>query len=227
MIRLYLCGTNYDGVWASDVLPEIFSSRMKAAVLPLSYDYGWSSDAADWSEQFSEDSMFRYDLKRPLVSFGIPEKNIRWIDHYRMEGFEPDDYDVLVLVGEDPAECMMRMDDLGLDLQSYRGILIGLSAGASIMAERFSLYSEDSPVFELLPGLGLSQGFLLDMHWQEDEFHLRNVIYMLETQDFPAICIPEDGGLLEEEGQFLLFGSAFVVTDRDLDRLYMKLESCR
>ncbi|MBR0478703.1 MAG: hypothetical protein IJJ24_06370 [Solobacterium sp.] len=226
MIRLYLCGTNYDGVWASDVLPEILGGRMKAAVLPLSYDYGWSSDAAEWSVQFSEDSMFRYDLKRPLVSFGIPEKNIRWIDHFRMEGFEPDDYDVLVLAGEDPAECMMRMEDLGLDLQSYRGILIGLSAGASIMAERFSLFSEDSPVFELLPGLGLSRGFLLDMHWQEDEYHLRNVIYMLETQDLPVICIPEDGGLLEEEGQFLLFGSAFAVTDRDLDRLYLKLESC-
>ena len=112
---------------------------------------------------------------------------------------------------------MMRIEDLGLDLSGYRGILIGLSAGASIMPE---YYCQDAPV--LRKGLGLSRGFLLDMHWQADEYHTGRVIHMLETQDLPVICIPEDGGVLEEEGRFLLFGSAFAVTDRDLDRLYLQ-----
>ena len=222
MIRLYLCGTNYDGVWASDVMPEILKKDMTVGILPLSYDYGWSSDAVEWSDQFAEDGVFRYDLYRPLISCGIPKKNIRLIDHFRMEGFRPDDYDVLILAGEDPGECMLRMEDLGLDLHTYRGILIGLSAGASIMAE---YYCQDAPV--LMPGLALSHGFLAEMHWQADEYHTGRAIRLLEAQDTPIICIPEDGGVLEEAGKITLFGSASVLTDRDLDRLYLQYERFR
>ncbi|MBR2991394.1 MAG: hypothetical protein IKF51_08080 [Solobacterium sp.] len=221
MIHLLMCGTNYDGIWAADTLSGILHRDMLVGILPLSDDSGYLSDALEWKDRFREDGVFSYDLRRPLHSYGIAEKNIRILDHYHLEHWDPDFYDVIMLVGEDPAACMERLEDLGLmeSLQRYRGILAGLSAGAQVQCSRFCGWNEDGYAVEG-SGLGLLQNVMLDMHYIPDEEHTALLIRMLETQDAPVICVPEEGGVLVEEGRYLLFGDAFVLTDRDLDRLY-------
>ncbi len=217
MIRLLMCGTNYDGIWAADTLLEVIRPGMKAGILPLSGSSGYSSDMLEWADTFADEGVYVYDLKRPLLSYGIRPEDIEVLDHYRLERFEPERYDILILAGEDAHACMERLEDLGITgkLKYYRGILIGLSAGAEIMTE---VYRDVSG--ELYPGLAVTGGFIPLMHYDRDADQIRQAIHLIEYEDLPVILVSEDGGILADDDGISLFGEACVCTDRDLDMLY-------
>ncbi len=225
--------TNYGQNWAKEMLEDVIRPGMKAVILPLSYDYGWASDARDWQIRYEESGNYHYDLFRPLLGYGLKRKDIRILDQY---GDDPADMvtvigrsDILVLVGEDPDDCMLRIEDLGLYdvIRGYGGIVIGLSAGAKIMQESYYVTPDDGMPFRYREGLGLAGGFDLDIHYRQDLYHLAGIIRSLETQQLPLIVLPERSGILILGDEVILMGEAFAAQPKDLDELYRLYEAER
>ncbi|MDO5121776.1 MAG: hypothetical protein Q4D46_06800, partial [Erysipelotrichaceae bacterium] len=125
--------------------------------------------------------------------------------------------------------CMERLDDLCLisAIRSCSGIVMGLSAGSKIQQEAYFKTIDDDMEFSYRQGLGLLHGFDLDTHYVQDVFHIMGIIRSLETQNLPVVVMPEKGGIVISGNQFALMGEAFVADERDLDELYLLLESER
>ncbi|MBE6121549.1 MAG: hypothetical protein IJ130_14970 [Solobacterium sp.] len=233
MINILLNSTNFDQPWAAETLVQILKPHMRTVILPLSYDYGWASDADDWRLRYDDDSAYSYDLLRPLRSYGISGEDISVLDYYSDDPEEMERRilrsDLLVLVGEDPDACMERLDDLCLTgtIRSYNGIVMGLSAGSKIQQEAYFKTIDEDMEFSYRQGLGLLHGFDLDTHYVQDVFHLTGLIRSIETQNLPVAVLPEKGGMLVGGNEFVLMGEAFIAGVNDLDELYSLYEAER
>lgn len=234
MTYILLNSTDFDQPWAAGTLRDVILPGMRAVILPLSYDYGWASDADDWRVRYEDESMYRYDLFRPLSAYGIPAENIRILDYY---SDEPETMaalirqaDVLVLAGEDGDACMERIEDLGLRhlLQQYSGVMIGLSAGALILPDMYYQVSEErGGSFYFREGLGAAGGFLAAVHYRQDAACLGGIIRALEESSLPVVVLPEKSGFLIQGSRIDLLGEAFAADMNDLDELYRLLEAER
>lgn len=214
--------TNFDQPWAAEILSTVFTKDMKVLVMPLGDNEGWASDAGEWNHRFEEDSDYHYDLERPFRSYGI--HHFAWFDYYQEDEASAakriQDSDVLVLVGTDPAACMDRIRDLGLEdaLLRYPGMIITLSEAGHILEGEFEcgeLY-----VRHQREGIGLLSGAHLHMHYQETEEELRQLIRKLESDGLPILVLSEKSGVYFEEGGIELLGDAFIAEASDLDEMY-------
>ena len=225
-MNILLNETNFDQDWAAETLVDILKPQLQVLILPLSGNYGWSSDAADWQDRFERGSDYHYDLMRPFRSYGIPKDHISFLNCFDEEpetaAQKLKASDLVFLVGEDPDDCMNSLEDMGLvqALQNYRGIVMGASAGAKIQLEQYYRTLDDEMLFDYHPGLGLVSGFDLESHYEEDPFHLTGIIRALESGSSSVIVLPRQGGALISGANIDLLGDAFIATANDLDELY-------
>ena len=225
--------TNYDQDWAAESLIDVIRPDMHALILPLAYDQGYSSDADIYRERFSQGSAYRYDLERPLRSYGIPQENISFLDYYKDSGNVMRDKirksEIVCLVGNDPMECMQRIEDLDLEstLKNYDGVLIAVSAAAKILQDLYYDTLDEDKYFHYEQGLGILSGVDLDIHYMEDKFHLEGIIHSLQERAVPQIIMPEIGGALIDRGNINLLGNAFLADGKDLDEVYSLYEEVK
>ncbi len=234
MAYILLNSTDFDQPWAADTLREVILPGMRAVILPLSYDYGWASDADDWRLRYDDESLYRYDLYRPLSAYGIPAADIRILDYY---SDEPETMarlirqaDVLVLAGEDGDMCMERIEDLGLKqvLRQYTGVMIGLSAGALILpGVYYQIKDGRNEAFYFREGIGAAGGFAAVPHYRQDAACLCGIVRALEEGSLPLVILPEKSGFLIQGSQIAFLGEAFAADMNDLDELYRLLEAER
>lgn len=223
--------TNFDQDWAQEAVSQMLGPAVNVALMPLSQDEGWASDARLFRERFASGSEYRDDLLRPFRAYGIPPSQVHWLDYHDVTraGMEAvlARCDVLCLVGDDPEACMHRIEDLDLKetLSSWTKNLIGISAGAEILMPSFFPLLTDS----CLPqeGLGLVAGLDLDTHYEENAAHLKAVIRRLEDNVRPQIILPEKGAVLLDGSRMDLLGEAFAAGPQDLDEIYNLYEALR
>ena len=226
MIHVLLNINNFDEPWAYGLLENILTPETKVLILPLSYDEGWISDAMEWKEKYGKGAEEHYDIVRPFRSYGIREKSIKWINYYT------DDHDsavrkirhadVLFFTGGYPDWMLQRLYDLDLmdEIRNYPGIVMGTSAGAMIQLDQYHLTEEDGYEFQYQEGLGLLEGFDIDVHYEEDLKHISAIIRTIEDTGRSVIAMPNDSGVLIDGEYFELMGSAFVLGVNELDELY-------
>ena len=226
MTAILLNQTNFDQAWAAETLYELIRPGMKVCILPLAYEEGWASDAEIFQDRFSEGSEYYEDLRRPFLSYGIKQKDIYFADCHREEPEELEHdirrSDILCVVGNDPEECMLRMEDLGLirTIRNYPGLLITISEASKILLEEYYRTPDEDHEFEYRDGLGLLSGFDLDTHYFEDVFHLGGIIRALEEKGRSIAILPDKGGILLDHGNMELLGNAFIAGPDDLDEIY-------
>ena len=82
MANILLNLSNFDAVWAYPSLSQYLSAGKKVLILPLSYQEGWITDALEWKHEYGKGSDGYEMLIRPFLSYGIREKDIRWVNYY-------------------------------------------------------------------------------------------------------------------------------------------------
>ncbi len=217
--------TDFNQAWAANDLIEWIKSDSKVYIMALKREDGYSQDYSNYHEDFSNTSDFRYDLKRPFISYGIKDENISFFNQYY--DYEDDVYrklktsDIVLLACDDVEDGMNVLEDHGLVsmLRNFNGIIIGAAGGAKLLMDQF--YYEDT--YEGLiarNGIGRIKGYDVDVHYVEDESHLSYQIHTLEQNDVQLIVLPQIGGAIVNQGRVELLGGAFIVKDTDLDELY-------
>lgn len=231
MINVLLNISNFDEQWAYEMIENVLPKNPKILILPLSYNEGWINDAYEWRERYGKGEQYYEELVRPFRSFGIKDKQIKWINYY-----EDDEEssrkkiewaNVLFFTGGYPDWMMQRLYDLGIqqDIRDFDGVVMGTSAGALIQLDEFHLADDGDYNFQYQEGLGLVNGFDIDVHYEEDQNHLGAIIRSIEELGKPVIAYPNEGGIIIDNGNFELLGGAFICGENDLDELYQMYES--
>ena len=217
--------TNYDRPWAADYLRHVIRPDMHAVIVPTRTDEGYASGTPDWESSFGKGSDLRYDMERPLRSYGV--RSFRWLDHGRDDPEAMEQAilhaDITVLFGSDPFEAMNMIEDNNLRsaLLHGQGMLITLSEVSSVVCAQFeneSMY--DRGVRE---GLGLLGGAHLCMHYDESEEQMRRMIRQLEDEGGSLLVLSDQSGVYLEDGHIELLGDAFIADEGDLEELYSLL----
>ncbi|MBQ9328369.1 MAG: hypothetical protein IJ225_07525 [Solobacterium sp.] len=214
--------TNYDKPWAAEFLSGILRSDMKVCVISDAADEGWTMDREGWDTRFGEDSDFRYDIERPLRSYGI--RYFFWYDPYRDEA-EPlaskiRESDITVLFGTNPVSCMDTIMDLGIEelLIHGNGLLITISEVSSLLCGSYEV--EEAGIRSVREGLGILSAASLCMHYEEHEEQLARMIRLLEVLGGSLLVLSENSGVYLDGTHIELLGDAFIADESDLEELY-------
>ena len=226
MTNILLNKSNFDEYWAYDSLSPYLSEHTKVLVLPLSFHESWITDSFEWHECYGRGKDEYEEIIRPFLSYGIPEKNIRWINYF--EDTQESclrkiaHADLLFFTGGFPDWTLQRLYDLGIKeaVHAFDGIIMGTSAGALIQLEQYHLTPEYDYPYQYQEGLGMLSGFDIEVHYEEDLRHVEALIRTLEDLGCPVIVMPDEGGVLIDGDRFELLGGAFVLDGNDLDDLY-------
>lgn len=233
MTNILLNISNFDEPWAYDTMVQYLKPETKVCILPLSYFEGWITDAMEWEEKYGKGQEYYEELVRPFRSFGIKDKNISWVNYYQDDEDSAKrkirNADVLFFTGGYPDWMMQRLFDLGIqdEIREYEGVVMGTSAGALIQLDHFHLAPDGDYEFQYQDGLGLLEGFDIDVHYEDDIKHIEAVIRSIEDTGRNVICYPNQGGVLLEGDEFALLGGAFIVGPDDLDELYEAYEQLK
>ncbi len=226
MVNVLLNLSNFDEPWAYGTLENYLCEGMKVLVLPLSYDEGWITDAHEFRERYGKGTDDYDDIVRPFLSFGIKEEDVSWISYYEDDQESAirkiNGADVLFFTGGYPDWMLQRLYDLGIKeaISRFDGIVMGASAGALIQLDLYHLTEEDGYEYQIQEGLGLLEGFDLDVHFEQDLKHVTGLIRSLEDMGRSIVCMPNRGGMLVDGDHFELLGDAFITDMNDLDELY-------
>lgn len=222
-MNILLNKTDFDQSFAASSLIDVLHDGMKVTILPFAHTEGWANDEVAYVDAFEKDSMFSDDLVRPFLPYGIQKENITFVsmvqDSLETIVEKINSSDLIFLVGSDPDDMMDQLHDYGLVdvIKNYQGIVMGASGGALIQMDSFlSSHYEN----EYKEGLGLVSGVDLEIHYEEDETHLRNIIQSLETRRDQVLVLPDKGGLLIAGLNCAFMGSAFLFDMSSLDELY-------
>ncbi len=220
MLNILVNKTDFDQSWARETMKDVLYCGVKVVVLPFAHNEGWAMDVCVYEDTFMKDSLFQEDLKRPFLAYGVKDEDICILNTF-CETYESckkkiDDSDVVFIVGSDANDVMDGILDLGIEdvLRGYEGTMIGASAGAVVQMDRFM--SEDG----YREGLGIVSGIDLDVHYEENEFHLKRIIDSLETAYDQILIVKDKGGILVSGVQVEFIGDAFVFDVTQLDEIY-------
>lgn len=233
MANILLNISNFDAPWAYASLSQYLTADKKVLILPLSYHEDWITDDLEWHHEYGKGTDGYEMLIRPFLSYGIREKNIRWVNYYEDDEVSAQKKlawaDVLFFTGGYPDWMLQRLYDFGIEqaVRDFDGVIMGTSAGALIQLEEYHLTPEDGYEFQYQYGLGMLSGFDLEVHYEEDERHLEAIIRTIEEKGIPVIAMPNEGGLLIDGDHFELLGGSFILDSRHLDELYETCEYLR
>lgn len=233
MANVLLNLSNFDAPWAYASLAQYLTPDKKVLILPLSYHEDWITDALEWQHEYGKGTDGYEMLIRPFLSYGIPEKNIRWINYYEDDEVSArhklEWADVLFFTGGYPDWMLQRLYDFELEdaVRNFDGVIMGTSAGALIQLEEYHLTPEEDYEFQYQYGLGILSGFDLEVHYEEDARHLEAIIRTIEEKNVPVIAVPNEGGVLIDGDHFELLGGSFILDWKNLDELYQTYEYLR
>ena len=116
-------------------------------------------------------------------------------------------------------DVMDGIEDLDLVqvFKQYIGTVMGASAGALVQMDEFRSDREDGGYRK---GLGIVSGIDLDIHYEENEEHLKHIIDVLETRRDQILVLPNKGGIVVSGISVDFMGSAFLFDMTHLDELY-------
>ena len=104
MINILLNISNFDEEWAYPSLENILTPDKKVLILPLSYNEGWITDAYEWKRKFGKGRRNYEEIVRPFRSYGITDRQIKWINYYTDDEFSArrkiEKADVLFFTGD-------------------------------------------------------------------------------------------------------------------------------
>lgn len=223
MLNILLNKTDFDQRWAAASIMDVLYDGVKVLIMPFAHNEGWAMDSATYDEAFMSESDYREDLKRPFIAYGVDENDIHFLNTFAEDHESSkrkiENSDVVFLVGSDVDDVMDGIEDLDLVqvFKQYTGTVIGASAGALVQMDEFRSEREDGGYRK---GLGIVSGIDLDIHYEENEEHLKHIIDVLETRRDQILVLPYKGGIVVSGISVDFMGSAFLFDMTHLDELY-------
>ena len=157
MVNLLLSLNNFDENWCYSILKNIIKDNHNVLIIPFSYDDNWLKDEKDWNRAFSSEYGTHYkEIVSPFLSYGINEKNIKWINQFvdsiDLMKLKIRNSDILFFTGGYPDKMMAKFQkyDLVHELENFNGIMIGTSAGAMVQIREYHITKDSDYELSLI-----------------------------------------------------------------------------
>lgn len=217
---------NFSEPWAYDELSEIIKPNMKVLIVPWSYHEDFITNAADFDREFGKGGPQYEEIAREFMNYGIKRRNIRVLHYYkdsrrmmRMKFFFAD---IVFFTGGYPDKFLYRIDKKNIRpfIEKFKGIYMGTSAGAMIQFDHYHVTpEEEGQDYDYQDGLGLLSGFDIEVHYEEDFPHIASLLIDLQLHDTPIFALPNTGGMIVEDDDYMLLGDAFLIVPEDIPEL--------
>lgn len=204
---------NFHEDWARDKVGEYISPNDRVLIIPFSFGQE-INDEEDWEHSYSKEDGEHYkEIIEPFLYYGIKEKNINWINYYKdtikSAQAKVRNSDIIFFTGGFPDKLKSRLNDFHLidRLESYKGIMIGSSAGAMIqIAEYHITPDEDYDKFKYSRGLNIIKDFGIEVHYEARDIQKQSIEKLLNEKKDLVYAITNNGGLIFDNGKTILLG---------------------
>ena len=213
MVNVLLNLYNFQEDWAFEELSQVLHPQQRVCLLPLSFHEDWVQNPQDWQREFGPASQHAAELLAAFGAYGIPAEQIESVNYFlddpqsardKVEGA-----DVLFFTGGFPDKMMARLEELELCdvIRQHPGVIMGASAGALIQLDQYHLTPDaDYDHFQVHQGLGLLEGFEIEVHYEGNEDQLASIDWALNQRQVPIFAIGNQGGVLLGDGDCALLG---------------------
>ena len=226
MVNLLLSLNNFDENWCYSILKNIIKDNHNVLIIPFSYDDNWLKDKNDWNRAFSSEYGTHYkEIVSPFLSYGINEKNIKWINQFvdsiDLMKLKIRNSDILFFTGGDQLRITSILGGTPINeaiknLCKSKASIVGTSAGASVMSDTMIIEGKDdeSPrkcTLKMSPGLGLVKNIMIDQHFAQRGRVGRLLTGIAQNPEVLGIGIDEDTAIIvSDEGIAEVVGSGAV-----------------
>lgn len=215
-MNILLSSYDFHEQWAQDIMKPILKPNMKVVVIPFSFDKEEVQTKEQFDQHYGPQGKHVPYIYRPFDYYGI--KDITILDYYR----NSHDYmqqqvhsaDILFMTGGWPDQYLERLDECELSdlIRNGHYIIIGASAGALVQLTHYHVTPDDDyPEYIYLKGLGLIDGFEVEVHYCHSDIQDWSIQRVIEEKGLPTYTIANDGGLLINDGKIISFGNAYLV----------------
>lgn len=216
MICLFAEGYHLRASYLSHALKKVLSPSMRVVVIAFSFRENAVRSAFDWERFYGKDSKNYKGITSGLSAYGIAPDQISFLNYFTdtktsaMEKIR--NADVLYFTGGLPDKMMERIREFELEdvIRSHQGVFIGYSAGALVLLSEYHLSPDhDYPSFQYGKGLGLVDGFYLEVHYTGTPEQIASIQRVQMERGLPVYALPlMKGAILTENGEVVLFGEA-------------------
>ena len=207
---------NFDGDWARETLAPFVKGRV--LIVPLAYREHDIFDNQSWQSVYGVGGEKYDNIMRPFYAYGIAKQNISWLNFFDEQAdhlAEVQNADMLFFTGGMPEKAIARLQLLGLTeaVQNFDGVVAGASAGAMFQLARYHVTpDEDYADYGLWQGLGLVDGFDLEVHYLDTDLQNACTRRAIADLDVPVYQMWHEGGLLVVDGVVRSMGNVVKVT---------------
>ena len=214
MVNILFDCPNLDDFY--EELSPYFSEHSRVAVVAFSFYDDWVYDKDSWDKVYGKGiGNCYFETVDALSLFGVKEENVTFINYFTDTKASAkrkiEEANVIYFTGGLPDRMMDRIEEFGLTdvIRNFDGVVVGYSAGAVIQLGEYHLYPDgDYTDFGYYRGLGLVDGFYLEVHYEYKKEQDESVRLVLAERDLPIyVTHTRRGGIVVDRGEIRKVGN--------------------
>jgi len=213
MVNILFSLYNFHEKWVKNTMEKYIKCNDKVLVIPFSFGENISNDM-DWQSAYSKDNGKYYNtIVLPFLSYGIGEENIDWINYFKdteeSAKKKVRNSDILFFTGGLPDKMMHRLKEFDLinEIESFLGVIIGISAGAMIQIANYHITPDkDYDIFSYNRGLNFIRSFDIEVHYEETDIEKNYINKVLNERMDTVYAIKDTGGIIVDNNAITLLG---------------------
>lgn len=210
--------------WCCDMLAPYIRPSDRVLVFPLAFRELEITSTQEWNNRYDKTSGFMAKgFAAEFSKYGIEIDQITWVNYFT----DNQDYitakiaesNILYFSGGLPHLMMERLQEKGVidAIRGFNGLVMGDSAGALIQLDTYHVTpDQDYPEYAYYDGLGLLRGFDVEVHYCGSAEREQSINRCCIEKGIPVYAMPEQGGILVENGIIKPFGETVAFSNDDI-----------
>lgn len=213
MVNMLFSLYNFHESWAKEKVSKYIKPNDKVLIIPFSFSETIGSDN-DWQNAYSKSTGKYYEsIVTPFLSYRIEEENINFVNYFKDTKENAKDKirksNIIFFTGGLPDKMMLRLIEFDLveEIQNFKGVVIGSSAGAMIQISEYHITPDkDYNTFTYNTGLNLIKEFDIEVHYEGSEIVNQYIHNVLEEKRKKVYGITNTGGIIIDDEKITLLG---------------------
>lgn len=215
MVNIFVEGYDLTAEYLREPLKKSIGPGKKVAVVAFSFRDSQLANAKQWDALYSSANGRYYGgIVQPLLAYGVAEADIRFVNYFadthESAAAAVRSADIVYLPGGRMDKMLERIDEFGLRevLREHSGVILGYSAGALVQLGEYHVSpDDDTPQFGYHSGLGLLDGFYLEVHYEGNPVQRACISRVLQERCRPVYATAkENAAIIIDNGEMLLLG---------------------
>ncbi len=207
--------------WLFDRLCTYIKPTDKVVIIPFAFREDEITNSDEWNKLFDKKGKYTSGMIKSFEPYGISESNFDVVNYFsdskdtaRKKVLKAD---ILYFTGGLPDKMMCRLKEFELveHIRKHKGAVIGLSAGAMIMLDKYHITPDkDYPEFIYQKGLGIVSRFDIEVHFDNTPVQLESINHSIKETKLPVYAISDGGALIINNNEILLAGNTCVYSSQ-------------